>query len=349
MMSNLVDYVKINGNKSYKEYPFNEIDASIYSALSYIDMSSFYEKNKTFEELYNLSKNRFSLKITDKFNKENKELFEIISSSLRYKDNIIKDYKRIVNKDTQFSALSIGVPHYFKFISFEGTEDDLAGWRENFMMGYMYPNLAQEEAIKFLKDNIKLSDLKVYVGGHSKGGNLALSAVMEQSFLKRFKIDTIFNFDGPGFKDNLIDLQKFERIEKKIKNYYPKDSYIGMIFNSKGEKKFIKSNALSIYEHDIHSWLIIDNKFLETNQGKNSQKFHERVNNLFLKHSNEEYKFFIETFFTLLNGSGYFYKSDLKELNVEKMKNIINNAINLTDEEKKVILELFKTFLLPRN
>lgn len=348
-MSNLVDYVKINGHKSYKEYPFNEIDAAIYSTLSYIDMSSFYEKNKTIEELYNLSKNRFSLKITDKFNKENKELFEIVATSLRYKDNIINDYKRIVNKVTQFSALSIQVLHHFKFISFEGTEDDLVGWKENFMMGYMYPNVAQEEAIKFLKNNIKLTDLKVYVGGHSKGGNLGLCASMEQGFLKRFKINYIFNFDGPGFKEGLIKEEKLERIMKKIKNYYPKDSYIGMIFNSKGEKRFVKSNALSIYEHDIHSWLIIDNKFLETTQGKNSQKFHERINNLFLKHSNDEYKFFIETFFTLLNDSGYFYKSELKEINIEKMKNIINKAINLSEEGKKVILELFKTFLLPPN
>lgn len=348
-MSNLVDYVKINGNKSYKEYPFNEVDAAIYSTLSYIDMSSFYEKNKTLEELYNLSKNRFSLKITDKFNKENKELFEIVATSLRYKDNVINDYKRIVNKVTQFSALSIHVLHHFKFISFEGTEDDLVGWKENFMMGYMYPNVAQEEAVKFLTENIKLNDLNVYVGGHSKGGNLSLCAAMEQSFFKRFKINYIFNFDGPGFKEGLIKEEKLERIIKKIKNYYPKNSYIGMIFNSKGDKKFVKSNALSIYEHDIHSWLIIENRFLETTQGKNSQKFHERINNLFLKHSNDEYKFFIETFFTLLNDSGYFYKSELKELNIEKIKKIIDKAINLSEEGKKVILELFKTFLLPPN
>ena len=44
ILSNLVKYVQENKNKSFKEYPFNEIDAAIYTTLSYIDFSGLIDK-----------------------------------------------------------------------------------------------------------------------------------------------------------------------------------------------------------------------------------------------------------------------------------------------------------------
>ena len=38
------------------------------------------------------------------------------------------------------------------------------------------------------------------VGGHSKGGNLALTSAMELNIIKKFKIKKIYNNDGPGLR-----------------------------------------------------------------------------------------------------------------------------------------------------
>ena len=160
-MSNLINYVKENKDKTFKEYPFNEIDAAIYTALSYIDFSGIITDKMTIKEAYDKTQDRFLLKSKDKFKEQNRALFKEMANSVRFKDNVITSYKKLVNNNTQFGAITIVVPKHFKFIAFEGTEDELVGWEENFKMAYMYPVPAHEEAITYLKENIKPTDFVV--------------------------------------------------------------------------------------------------------------------------------------------------------------------------------------------
>ncbi len=344
-MSNLINYVKENKNKTFKEYPFNEIDAAIYTALSYIDFSGIITSKITIKEAYDKTQDRFLLKSKDKFKEQNRALFKEIANSVRYKNNIITSYKRLVNNNTQFGAITVVAPKHFKFIAFEGTEDELVGWEENFKMAYMYPIPAHEEAITYLKENIKPIDFVVYIGGHSKGGNLAMASAMELNILKKHKINYIFNFDGPGFSKDLVDFNKLKKIEKKLLNYYPCESIVGMIFESLGKNKIIKSEAVKVYQHDIHSWLISDNKFIEGELSLYSQKVHQKIDALTKKYSKEEIKKFVNTFFFILYGAGYIYKSDLKKLSLEKMKNLLNETRSLNEDERNLLFNVFKTMI----
>ena len=344
-MSNLINYVKENKDKTFKEYPFNEIDAAIYTALSYIDFSGIITSKMTIKEAYDKTQDRFLLKSTNKFKEQNRALFKELAFSNRFKDNIITSYKRLINNNTQFGAITIVVPKHFKFIAFEGTEDEVVGWEENFKMAYMYPIPAHEEAIFYLKENIKPTDFIVYIGGHSKGGNLAMAAAMEANLFKRYQIDYVFNFDGPGFSKDLVDFKKLKKIEKKLFNYYPCESIVGMIFESLGTTQIIKSNAIKVYQHDIHSWLIKNNKFMEGELSLSSKKVHQKIDVLTKKYSKDEIKKFINTFFFILYGAGYIYKSDLKKLSLEKMKNLLNETRNLNEEERKLLFNVFKTMI----
>ena len=344
-MSNLINYVKENKNKSFKEYPFNEIDAAIYTALSYIDFSGIITSKITIKEAYDKTQNRFLLKSKDKFKEQNRALFKEMANSVRYKNNIITSYKRLVNNNTQFGAITVVAPKHFKFIAFEGTEDELVGWEENFKMAYMYPIPAHEEAITYLKENIKPTDFTIYIGGHSKGGNLAMASAMELNIFKKHKINYIFNFDGPGFSKDLVDFNKLKKIEKKLLNYYPCESIVGMIFESLGKNKIIKSEAVKVYQHDIHSWLIYDNKFIEGELSLYSQKVHQKIDALTKKYSKEEIKKFVNTFFFILYGAGYIYKSDLKKLSLEKMKNLLNETRSLNEDERNLLFNVFKTMI----
>ena len=344
-MSNLINYVKKNKDKTFKEYPFNEIDAAIYTALSYIDFSGIITDKITIKEAYDKTQDRFLLKSKDKFKEQNRALFKEMANSVRFKDNVITSYKKLVNNNTQFGAITIVVPKHFKFIAFEGTEDELVGWEENFKMAYMYPVPAHEEAITYLKENIKPTDFVVYIGGHSKGGNLAMAAAMEANLFKRYQIDYVFNFDGPGFSKDLVDFKKQKKIEKKLLNYYPCESIVGMIFESLGKNKIIKSEAVKVYQHDIHSWLISDNKFIEGELSLYSQKVHQKIDALTKKYSKDEVKKFVNTFFFILYGAGYIYKSDLKKLSLEKMKNLLSETRSLNEDERKLLFNVFKTMV----
>lgn len=344
-MSNLVKYVKNYGNKTFDEYPFNEIDATIYTILPYLNFMGIINEPTILEDAYLKSENRFLLKDKDKFMEENKKLFKIMAESNRYKNNIITNYKKLVNSETQFGAITIKVPKHFKFIAFEGTDDELVGWEENFKMGYMYPIPAQVEAIKYLKDNISVNDFVVYVGGHSKGGNLAMSACMEQIFLKRYQVDYVFNFDGPGFLPEILNSKKLTKIDKKIKNYYPFESIVGMIFDSVGDKKIVKSNAYQVFQHDLHTWIWEDNKFITANLSDYSKKFHTKIEGILNKFSKDEIKRFVNLFFTIIYNAGFVLKSELNKVDLIKIKNILKETSNLSNEDRKLLLEMFKAFI----
>lgn len=342
-MDNLINYVKENGYKTFKELKFNEVDAAIYCVLSYINFDGIKIKNIKIKDLYEIYKTRFTLKEKDKFNQKNRELFSIISKSIRYKDNFITDYEKKINKITQFQALAIKVPHHFKFIAFEGTDDLLIGWEEDFKMSYLYPVPAEVHATNFLSRNIKLNDYVVYVAGHSKGGRLALTSSMEQTPLKKFQIEYIFNFDGPGIIPELINTKKYHSILKKIRNYYPEESIVGMILESQGKKTIIKSDGFKIYQHSIHTWLINKTEFQKGTLSKESKEFHLKIENVINKFTIEERKYFTTTFFNLLYTSGYTLKSELKEISLTRMKNLIKETTNLNEKERKILLEMFKT------
>ncbi len=344
-MENLINYVKGTQNITYKEMAFNEIDAAVYSALIYLDFSYLNNKQTTISDAYSKYTDRFFLKVKDKFKENNKELLKEMANSKRYQNNIIINYQKIVNKETQFGAYTIKVPHQFKIIVFEGTDDSLIGWEENFKMAYTYPIKAQELAILYLNKNINLNDYLVFVAGHSKGGNLAIAASMMQNILKRAQIKYIFNFDGPGFDFSLIDENKYNKIVKKIRSYYPQESVVGMIFKTLGKKKIVLSDSHKINQHDLHTWKLENNKFKTSNLSDYSKNFKRKINKIITNFTKEEKEKFVTSLFKVLYTSGYVYKSDLDKLSITRINKVIKETINLKEDEKKIIIDIFKILL----
>ena len=158
-MSNLVSYCLNYGSISFKDEPLNEIDALIFSRLSYIEFSSFVTNTKFKKiSLIKLLNKLLSFKDKSKYFhlKEDIELFNLISKQTRYK--YIYLYRNITKfeKDTltQFGAITlINKQFKAKFIvcSFKGTDGTLIGWKEDFKLALSNIN-AQNEALIYLKN-----------------------------------------------------------------------------------------------------------------------------------------------------------------------------------------------------
>ena len=182
-MRNLVDYFSENVNVSFEELPFNELDAAIFSRLSYINFDKFvspykYQKKKLSRIasiiIKNETKKTFRLK-------EDKEIIQLIQKSKRYNDIYIKGYIKDTDfdKTKQFSATTFinldKKGDKFILVSFRGTDGSYVGWKEDFEMSYKDTIPAQIDATNYLKKAFRFSKIKkLYVVGHSKGGNLAI-------------------------------------------------------------------------------------------------------------------------------------------------------------------------------
>ena len=347
MQDTILKYIDILGDYSFKDFPFNDVDALIFSLMSYINLpnTTKIKEGITIKEVSNLIYRKFNLKKRDTFIDKIKIMFDLLSTKVRYKDLVLEDYTKINTKDEQFGALTIRLDKHTIFISFEGTEDNLVGWEEDFKMCYLYPVLAQESASEYLKKHATLNNFKIYIGGHSKGGNLSMAAGLSANLLTRLKIKKIYNFDGPGFLSDIVNSRRFKRIQKKIITYIPEESIVGILLDNPSEVKVIKSYAKKSMSHDAFTWQCFGSLFVNGTLSDYSYNVDRKVRQIIGKYDILERKLFVNTFFRILYNSGYTEKSELNKIDFGKAKNIIKEMRKLSSEEKSILIDIIKIFL----
>ena len=334
---NIYDYI-IN-TKDEKVKKINTIDAIVFTRLSYIHLEDI--KDKLPMKISDICKYTKLIKIS----RNDKKLISLLKNSNRYKDIIIKRCKYIEDIDNVlvFKATTISLPDNTLFISFRGTGKNIYDFKEDMNMSFKeVPSCI--EGTKYIEEEKKYR--KLYVSGHSKGGHIAMYASAHTKFFTKTKIKKIFNFDGPGF----LSLDKeLKSIKSKIINYFPETSIVGRIMNSIGEIIPIKTTKEGIEAHSLYNWIVRDNDLIKGELTKNSNQFHEECLNILKVISKEKRKVIIDYVFTLmLKGE---IKS-LKELDLIKIKNIINNTPRLEKEEKDELLKFFKILIkcsMPKN
>lgn len=344
-MSNIIDYIKKYKDRTFIEESFNEIDNLVFSSLTYLNFDGIVSNNKKYITLQMASKiylGRNTFKNIKKYGipqMESYNILKLISDSNRYKDVLMYNYVYIADTDKQFGAISFKINKDLIYIAFEGTDHLLSGWREDFQMSYEFPVKAQEYAIKYLNNTIKLFDKRVIVGGHSKGGNLALvSSMYCRKFLRR-KIKLIYNNDGPGLRKEQIELKNYNKIKDRYIHIVPNYSYIGILLRN-DKYKVIKSSRKDILSHSILSWMIDDNKLIEAKISNISKKIEKSMNLWLDNHNDDERRKMITTIFKALEDSGIYYTRDL--IDIRKSINVIKKLNNIDDDTKSLILSLLQ-------
>ena len=105
-----------------------------------------------------------------------KELLTALVASPRFREIHVKGYVQQSDRSTekQFAAMTFDLPDGSSYIAFRGTDATIVGWKEDFNMAFQYPVPSQAEAADYLSEAARHCRGKLYVGGHSKGGNLEI-------------------------------------------------------------------------------------------------------------------------------------------------------------------------------
>ena len=222
-MSNLIDYIAWRGDIPLAVDPFNDIDALVLCQISYLDagglLSEDFRKSITLSELADSFRSAEDfLRRSDTgamINKLSVQLLFDAGASERFGSMKVCGYRSLfdIQKEEQFSAITYLTGDKHAFTAFRGTDDTIVGWKEDFNMGILETVPAQTDAVEYLTDAMKNIHAKFRVGGHSKGGNLAVyaGAAVEQKFKNR--IIEIYNNDGPGFRDETIMSAEFRSFQ----------------------------------------------------------------------------------------------------------------------------------------
>ena len=341
-MNNIYDYIKYYKDSTFEEVNFNIMDSLIYSILVYLPVNNIENGSNLAKLLNEVEEKEFDeagMKI------EGKEILKLIYNSRRYEDIKIYDAKKIENETIQFGAMIFRTDNY-TYVAFEGTNGTMIGWKENFNLSYGYPTETQKEAIKYLNSNINFSDKEVFVGGHSKGGNLAMSASMECKEEVFNKIKKIYNFDGPGFRKEQYNSEKYKKMKEKLYNVLPDGSLVGIIMYN-DNYNFVKSSGIGVEKHNPINWHVFGQFFIEASLNESSKNIQENIYKSLEKLNDQDIQVFIDSLYDIFTKSDIRYISDLKKVKVSDIKNMIEQ-VKVTDEEtKKLFVEVVKILINP--
>ena len=313
---NIIGYVKRFGDQTFKELPFNEIDALIFAELAYINFDTVIPDHR-FHPLSRIvikDKKAFYKGSVDASN--NEKLINLMVKSKRYKNLRIGfcDSCRDEKDFTQFFALTILFPDKTGYIALRGTDTSLLGWREDLTIMYQDDMPSQDMSAEYVNKMMKHFDGNFYIGGHSKGGNLAIYSALHMDDKYYDRLIRVYSFDGPGFREDVTQEPSFNIIKERINKYLTTNDMIGVVYNRIENPIVVYSQGILLGGHDPFRWKVNKNgeSFFYGARSKKSEKFEKGVMNWLTTTSDMDKELAVNILFRLLGDSKNIYDLLLK-------------------------------------
>mgnify|MGYP002582295815 CR=1 FL=1 len=257
-MSNLLDYLKWRGDIVMDYDGFRIIDNILFSTMCYANLSGIVPDENSdccitlgeAAEKYKKLKRKERDKST---HKKGEIALRAMASTRRFRNVLLSSYVDVIDDDTrtQFAAVKIHLPDDSYYIAFRGTDDNIVGWREDFEMCFREIG-AQNMACSYLNRQIKNG--KYRIGGHSKGGNLAVYASMNCENELKKHILNIYSNDGPGICDEMMAKEKYKIIEDRIIRIMPGFSMVGVLFANAEPDYIVAASGKGMRQHNPLNW-----------------------------------------------------------------------------------------------
>lgn len=321
-MGDIRDYVKWRGDLTFKQDPFNAVDNLVLAQLSYVDFRDIIPTplsgggitlQQAAKDFFELNDER-ELELVQSFIWEAPFFMREAAGCPRFANLILSNYVDCVDVDEemQFAAFHIGLGDGTTYIAFKGTDDTIIGWKEDFNMSFMTPVPSQRAAAEYVNRTVRAAAGKLRMGGHSKGGNLAIYAAVKSNARVRRRILEVYNNDGPGFDRKMISDPVYQQMLPKVKTIVPQHSVVGMLLEHEERYMVVKSSQNGVMQHDAMSWQVTGNRFETVDRvSPASAVFNEAlsrwINSLSMKQRAE----FVDTLFSIITASGAKTLSDI--------------------------------------
>ena len=275
-MPDLFDYITWRGDISFEAAEFNAVDSLVMARLSYIPFGGAVPESM--EEAVPLQDAARAILASDKpLRDKDAELLSRLTCEKRYSGLLLRGWRerREESAQEQFAAVTIDSGGT-RFLSFRGTDDSFVGWKEDFNMTFMLPVPSQLAALNYLCE-AEAGAEKLMLGGHSKGGNLAVYASAYADERVKSKIAAIYNLDGPGFDERMLGYPGYAAVCDKIQTYVPQSSIIGMLFEHEEKYTIVHSTQSGVTQHDVYSWEVTRGGFVCLEHVTNGSMFLDRT------------------------------------------------------------------------
>lgn len=271
-----------------------------------------------------------------------KDLMLALAASPRFRDMRMSECASVFDeeKNTQFAALSFSYKNEFAFVGFRGTDCSFTGWREDFDMAYMDRVPSQTGALRYLNAVARRLPKKLYVGGHSKGGNLAVYAAAKCEEKTRRRIQRVYCLDAPGFRSGVFSESERVAAVPLIERYVPRESLIGMLMKHSSSYTVVKSSASGAWQHDPFTWGIEGFEFERCDGLAQSAQFaHDVLNDWLARYNDEEARVIVDAMFEAMRASGAQSFSEIIQPGPKSLSLLRDAAKNTDDETRATLMD----------
>lgn len=274
-------------------------------------------------------------------------LVEAMAASPRFRGMRVGNYISVEDDqpghEKQFAAVSVLIDDHTEFVAFRGSEDSIAAWKENFNMAFTCPVPAQASAARYLEHVAASSSRRLIVGGHSKGGNLAVYAAMKAPENVRRRIEAIYSHDGPGFEQRVLESLDFERIKPLVHKTVPEASIIGMIFQTQEDFTVVESTSHGIAEHFAMTWKVENGDFVRVPQLPQGTRYVNRtLNEWVARITPRERERVLGVLFDILRSTGCESFSDMAVHWRESLPAIGEAVKDMAPSDRRLVVTTFK-------
>lgn len=351
-MPNAIDYIDWRGDIPFSFSPFNEVDNLLMCKLVSLDFTGIVpsEGERSIQEA---AQGYF-----DKFGEEDVRrgvllapgavtMLKKMLKAPRFQELRLRDYVYHVDPaaEKQFSAMTIVLPDETRFIAFRGTDDNIVAWKEDFNMGSLDAVPAQTDAASYLMRAAWRFDGKMRVGGHSKGGNLAVYAAAFCPAALQERIAAVYNNDGPGFDAEVIALPGYQRICARVQTFVPQSSIVGMLLEHEEAYTIIHSTGDGFGQHNLYTWEVLRDRFVTLETVTNGSRFLDRTLKQWLAGLEpEQRERTIDTVYHMLCETNAETLHELKENRFSRALALLRSAKGLDEDTRKLLVHAAGVF-----
>lgn len=351
-MGNMLDYLDWRGDLTFGQSPFNEVDNVILSQLAYVNFDGIVppegsDADLSIAEAAQVYFQQYSEEVIHNYGyllRSSVQLLRKLSRTERFADARLSRFQNVIDLDEtkQFAAVHIQLSDGTVFVAFRGTDETIIGWKENFSMSFQSTIPAQFEAVRYLEHTAGQDAFPLRLGGHSKGGNLAVYAAVMCNPAIKARIMEVYNNDGPGFAPAFFEHEAYEIMHGKIRTIVPRLSIVGMLLEHEEPQIIVNSNQSLLWQHDAFSWEVEGPRFVCVDQvGRESRIIEAALKSWLKQLSQSERKAFVDNLFWVFAEADVWTMDDLTRAKWKKAIQMIR-ALNQSQEHKIVLARALK-------
>lgn len=383
---NMLDYLVWRGDLTFAQSEFNEVDNLILCYLVYVNLDGIApemgEEAVSVRQLSETFFTRYSEKELEKdksFIRFAPVVLKEMAQTRRFGDLLVQNYVNKVDleKMLQFAAMEIQLGDGTTFVAYRGTDDTIVGWKEDFYLsrgvvlaekeavdylnhvGEMHRRLQSETAEQKGKQKFSLFSRRkkkesceevlvqdIRIGGHSKGGNLAIYAAAYCDENIQNHIMEVYSNDGPGFMKEFLEYPGFQKICGRIRRYVPESSIIGMLLYHSVEPIVIESSQKAVMQHDGFSWEVSGPAFVRCEGLSNfALAMDQAIRNWLEQIPQGRREAIICDLFSVLEATDAVTLTELQDGGIKNIRVIMKAVEAMDTDSKGVVQDLLKEIL----